>query len=83
MAPTQVVFSGPVSEAAAHFSSLGLQPPDASVSIADFMLDAVIRSSREEVNALVDQFMASRWGNEGGAPEKEEGEEGEGGTKLP
>ena len=52
----QVVYSGPMAEAAGYFSSMGLVPDSLRTNIADFMLDAVIKSSSEDVDAMLAQF---------------------------
>lgn len=57
---SQVVYSGPVCSAADHFSGLGHSPANASINIADYMLDTVIRSSGEEVGRLVEAFAGCR-----------------------
>ena len=42
----QVVYSGPTAQAESHFQQLGHVAPSPSTSIADYMLDLVIRVSR-------------------------------------
>jgi len=55
-----VVYSGPSALASAHFSSLSFQtPPSADLHIADYMLDAVTKSSRAEVLNMVSTFAES------------------------
>ncbi len=54
----QMVYSGPASLAEAHFASMGHAPPE-RVHIADFMLDAVVRATPEEVSRMVTSFRSS------------------------
>ncbi|KAL6746090.1 P-loop containing nucleoside triphosphate hydrolase protein [Haematococcus lacustris] len=63
----ETVYSGPVRCVGAHLASLGRSAPPPSVALPDFLLDMVIRSSREEVVALVDGFGGSLVAEEDGA----------------
>lgn len=54
-----MVFSGPVAFAPGHFERQGLVAPHASIALADHLLDLVIRSSRQQVLAMVDAFTCS------------------------
>ena len=45
----QVVYTGPTPEAVSHFSALGYVAPSPTTSIADHMLDTVIKAPPEEV----------------------------------
>lgn len=57
----RTVYSGPAPLAAAHFAALGhVQPPD--VNIADFVLDVVIKSPVEHVDAMTAAFERSALG---------------------
>jgi ABC-type multidrug transport system ATPase subunit len=57
----RTVFSGAAGLAEAHFARLGREKP-ADVNVADFILDVVIKSPAEEVQAMVDAFEASALG---------------------
>lgn len=52
----QVVYAGAVADAEAHFAALGYAPPSPDISIADHMLDVVIKSPAAEVEQLVTDF---------------------------
>jgi hypothetical protein len=51
-----VVYAGAVADAEAHFAALGYAPPSPDISIADHMLDVVIKSPAAEVEQLVTDF---------------------------
>ena len=52
----QVVYSGPLEQAAPYFSELGFAPDELRSNIADYMLDLVIRASDADVAAMVHRF---------------------------
>lgn len=45
-----------MADAEAHFAALGYAPPSADISVADHMLDVVIKSPAAEVEQLVAEF---------------------------
>jgi len=55
----QVVFTGPTSAAQDHFGSLGLVPSTPGTSVADHVLDLVIKAPRSQVSQLVYAFTVS------------------------
>lgn len=56
---SQVVYSGPLNDAAAYFKEVGFVPDQLRSNVADYMLDSVIRASDDDVADMVDRF--SRW----------------------
>eukprot|EP00891_Asterochloris_glomerata_P009058 jgi/Astpho2/9058/e_gw1.00133.213.1_t len=56
----QVVYSGPMAAAAAHFRQQGFQPDSLRSNIADFMLDLVIKSGDDQVSQLIHEFAGSQ-----------------------
>ncbi|KAL3154966.1 hypothetical protein ABBQ38_011494 [Trebouxia sp. C0009 RCD-2024] len=55
----QVVYSGPLSQAAPYFKDVGFVPDELRSNIADYMLDLVIRASDADVAAMVLRFAGS------------------------
>ena len=56
---SQVVYSGPLNDAAAYFKEVGFVPDQLRSNVADYMLDSVIRANDDDVADMVDRF--SRW----------------------
>ena len=52
----QVVYSGPLDQAAPYFKEVGFVPDELRSNIADYMLDLVIRASDADVAAMVLRF---------------------------
>lgn len=52
----QVVYSGPLQEAAVYFKEVGFVPNELRSNIADYMLDSVIRASDDDVADMVERF---------------------------
>jgi hypothetical protein len=56
----QVVYSGRVATATEFFATLGYQPRNSSVNIADYMLDTVIRARPDQLETMVETFARCR-----------------------
>ncbi|KAL0042544.1 hypothetical protein WJX79_003095 [Trebouxia sp. C0005] len=56
----RLVYSGPKDMAAQHFATAGYFAPGRDISMADHMLDVVIRSEGAEVSELVDLYTDSQ-----------------------
>ena len=52
----QVVYSGPLDQAAPYFKEVGFVPDELRSNIADYMLDLVIRASDTDVAGMVHRF---------------------------
>lgn len=52
----QVVYSGPLDDAAAYFKEVGFVPDQMRSNVADYMLDSVIRADDEGVADMVERF---------------------------
>lgn len=52
----QVVYSGPLDQAAPYFKELDFVPDELRSNIADYMLDLVIRADDSDVAAMVQRF---------------------------
>ena len=52
----QVVYSGPLDDAAAYFKEVGFVPDQMRSNVADYMLDSVIRADDEDVADMVERF---------------------------